>query len=320
MPGARFPKVEILELRDDFMKFILSETDTSVANAFRRILQAEIPTLAIDLVTIEENSSVLQDEFLAHRLGLIPLRFNGDVGQSFRHNLECDCDDYCSNCAVEFTLNVRFNEKAAHRPEHERDLPLTVTTLDLHSSNPEVQPVHFGSVEEQQNSQDQGICILKLAKGQEIKLKAIAKMGIGKEHAKWIPVAVATYQFEPVIKINEQVMDMLSEEQRTNIVESCPVTVFEKDPNTGKIVIRDKMDCMYCFECTELSDSYKSRPEDDPIIDIKPKDDRFWFSIETNGAVTAEECVNAALSVWSSKLKEMQLALLELKDQQSTNT
>mmetsp|Transcript_37263 Transcript_37263/g.49116 ORF Transcript_37263/g.49116 Transcript_37263/m.49116 type:complete len:263 (+) Transcript_37263:90-878(+) len=262
MPGARFPKVEILELRDDFMKFILSETDTSVANAFRRILQAEIPTLAIDLVTIEENSSVLQDEFLAHRLGLIPLRFNGDVGQSFRHNLECDCDDYCSNCAVEFTLNVRFNEKAAHRPEHERDLPLTVTTLDLHSSNPEVQPVHFGSVEEQQNSQDQGICILKLAKGQEIKLKAIAKM----------------------------------------------------------IVIRDKMDCMYCFECTELSDSYKSRPEDDPIIDIKPKDDRFWFSIETNGAVTAEECVNAALSVWSSKLKEMQLALLELKDQQSTNT
>ncbi|CAM9629047.1 unnamed protein product, partial [Heterosigma akashiwo] len=176
MPNARFPKVEILEMRDDFIKFILSETDTSSANALRRILQAEIPTLAIDLVTIESNSSVLQDEFLAHRLGLVPLRFNGDVASSFRHNLECDCDDYCQNCAVEFSLDVRFDEKAAQRPEHERDLPLTVTTLDLHSSNPEVQPVHFGSAEEQQNSQDQGICILKLAKGQEIRLRAIAKM------------------------------------------------------------------------------------------------------------------------------------------------
>ena len=79
MPNIRAPSVEILELKADYVKFILSETDTSVANALRRTLIAEVPTMAIDLVTIIENESSLQDEFLAHRLGLIPLRPAADA-------------------------------------------------------------------------------------------------------------------------------------------------------------------------------------------------------------------------------------------------
>ncbi|CAD7966052.1 unnamed protein product [Amoebophrya sp. A25] len=71
------PELEIVDVNDDRMSFWLKECDTSVANALRRILIAEVPTLAIDLVTIYENSSVLFDEFIAHRLGLIPLESNG---------------------------------------------------------------------------------------------------------------------------------------------------------------------------------------------------------------------------------------------------
>ncbi len=48
--------------------------DASIANAFRRILLAEIPTMAIEKVYINNNTSVIQDEVLAHRLGLIPLK------------------------------------------------------------------------------------------------------------------------------------------------------------------------------------------------------------------------------------------------------
>lgn len=70
---ARSPKVHVRELRQDYCEFVLSETDPSVANALRRVMIAEVPTIAVDLVEIENNTTVLGDEFLAHRLGLIPL-------------------------------------------------------------------------------------------------------------------------------------------------------------------------------------------------------------------------------------------------------
>ena len=55
------------------MNFTLSSTDTSMANAIRRIIIAEVPTLAIDLVEYQDNTSVLVDEYIAHRLGMIPM-------------------------------------------------------------------------------------------------------------------------------------------------------------------------------------------------------------------------------------------------------
>ena len=75
MPHQRFPKVQILQMAPHEIKFILSETDTSMANTLRRIMIAEVPTLAIDLVEFHDNSTVLNDEYIAHRLGLIPIRY-----------------------------------------------------------------------------------------------------------------------------------------------------------------------------------------------------------------------------------------------------
>mmetsp|Transcript_25538 Transcript_25538/g.33973 ORF Transcript_25538/g.33973 Transcript_25538/m.33973 type:complete len:83 (-) Transcript_25538:1206-1454(-) len=75
MPNQRFPKVEILSIAPHEIRFILSNTDISMANTIRRIMIAEVPTLAIDLVEYYENSTVLNDEYIAHRLGLIPIRY-----------------------------------------------------------------------------------------------------------------------------------------------------------------------------------------------------------------------------------------------------
>ena len=66
-------KFEIQALDEDEIVFDMIGVDVSIANAFRRILLGEIPTMAIEKVWIYDNSSIIQDEVLAHRLGLVPI-------------------------------------------------------------------------------------------------------------------------------------------------------------------------------------------------------------------------------------------------------
>ena len=74
-PKTNLPSVKILDPCSRYsLKFELSNTELSIANALRRIIISEVPTMAIDIVQVAENTSPLNDEFIAHRLGLVPLR------------------------------------------------------------------------------------------------------------------------------------------------------------------------------------------------------------------------------------------------------
>lgn len=53
--------------------------DAPIANALRRILLAEVPTIAIETVYVYQNTSIIADEVLAHRLGLVPLNVDPRV-------------------------------------------------------------------------------------------------------------------------------------------------------------------------------------------------------------------------------------------------
>jgi hypothetical protein len=73
---AKSLKIEMNKLTDDMIEFDLVGVDAAIANALRRIMLAEVPTVAIETVWFADNMSIIQDEVLAHRIGLIPLKID----------------------------------------------------------------------------------------------------------------------------------------------------------------------------------------------------------------------------------------------------
>jgi DNA-directed RNA polymerase subunit D len=160
-------KVKALEETTNSVTLQLEGVDRSYANAVRRFCISEVPSMAIDDVVVLENSSVLYDEILAHRLGMVPIKTNLE-----RYVLpeKCDCGSAlgCHKCRVLFVLDTKGMEKVT-----------TVLSGDLVSEDREIRPV------------SEIIPLVKLAQGQSVKLEAYARLGRGKEHAKWQPCTVA---------------------------------------------------------------------------------------------------------------------------------
>ncbi|KAJ1289830.1 hypothetical protein BS78_02G194800 [Paspalum vaginatum] len=299
----RFPRVRIRELRDDYAKFELRDTDASMANALRRVMIAEVPTVAIDLVEIEVNSSVLNDEFIAHRLGLIPLTSAAAMQMRFSRDCDaCDGDGSCEYCSVEFHLAARA----------ESDQTLEVTSNDLRSNDPKVCPVDQARAYQQAlsgsdfdpNTGDQrGILIVKLRRGQELRLRAIARKGIGKDHAKWSPAATVTFMYEPDIRINEELMETLTLDEKRSWVESSPTKVFAIDPITEQVRVADAEEYTYDDEVIKKAEAM-GKPG---LVEINAKEDSFIFTVETTGAITAYELIMNAITVLRQKLDAVRL-------------
>jgi DNA-directed RNA polymerase subunit D len=138
------------------------------ANALRRICLNGVPVFAINTVDIIENSSVLPDEGLAHRLGLIPIAT--DLSR-FNEPSKCDCNSEsgCSNCKVMLVLDTG-----------ETDVTRTVFSNELSSEDNSIKPI------------SDKISIIQLAPGQRVKVECYARLGRGTDHAKWNSANIST--------------------------------------------------------------------------------------------------------------------------------
>ena len=229
--GETGPRVVIRDTNRTTIDFVLSNTSLALANSLRRTILAEVPTLAIDLVEIEANTSVLADEFLAHRLGLIPLSAR-DV-DSLLYSRDCDCDQFCDNCSVVLRLN------AANRSSDEI---VKVYAKDLY-----IESGAFGGRNGYNAGVDGGFArgepvildpaghgslICKLRRGQELKVKCIAKKGIAKEHAKWAPTAAVGFEYDPWNKLRHT--DLWYEKDKTEEWPESKNAGWEEPPREGE--------------------------------------------------------------------------------------
>ena len=177
-------------------------------------------------------------------------------------------------------------------------------------------PAHFLSEEEADEAHDEGISIVKMGPGQCLKVKAVARMGIAKEHSKWSPAAVATYRFWPIIAINEERCATLTLEQKHELIDACPDRILELDEVTGKIVEAENAWELATFT-EDLRTSQilmKQRPEDDDFVTCVQSTDRFIFQIESTGAIDADEILMASLRVLKDRLNYLAQEVENLKD------
>jgi DNA-directed RNA polymerase subunit D len=276
-------KIEILEITDLFCRFILSDVDVAFANALRRSMMCEVPTMAIDDVNIYENTSVLYDEQIALRLALIPLKTDLD---SYVFREECKCENGCGLCQVTFTLNVESPEIG-----NEKTASVTVYSGDLFSSNLNIYPAK------------RNIPILKLitvrnktgVTRQKIMLEAIAILGRGKEHAKWQPVIACGYKNIPNVIISERCVSC------GKCVDVCPRGVLGlNDKKLLRVV--NELECSQCRLCEEAC------PEVDlygmKAIKIDVDKNAFLLDFELTGSFSADELVIRAADTIECKAGE----------------
>ncbi|MFA4668654.1 DNA-directed RNA polymerase subunit D [Pyrococcus kukulkanii] len=244
-------EIEILEKRDDSIKFILKGVHVAFANALRRTILAEVPTFAVDEVEFYENDSALFDEIIAHRLAMIPLTTPVD-----RFELDAlELDDYT------VTLSL------------EAEGPAIVYSGDLKSDDPDVKPV------------TPDIPIVKLAKGQRLVFNAYAKLGRGKDHAKWQPGFVY-YKYYTKIHISKEIEGW---EKLKKLAKKRGLPVEETDSEVIVTTIKP-------FYIPKEFEEY----EGDKIWEeIVP--DTYVFTVETNGELPVEEIVSIALKILMRK-------------------
>jgi DNA-directed RNA polymerase subunit D len=267
MECPRQVKIEVLEKDETNLRLVIKEADVALMNALRRIALAEVPTMAIDEVVMIENSSILQDEIIAHRLGLTPLRTDLD---SYNLPEECECNSEfgCNLCRVTLTMDAESNDGTR-----------TVYSGELVSENPEIIPV------------SDKVPIIKLVKGQKLKLEAYARLGKGQKHAKWQPVSVCAYKYYPKITVpSKQCKDC------TKCADICPKNVYTIKEN--KVEVRDLLACNLCMDCVEAC------PQNPPPIEVGWEKNAFIMNIESTGALSPERIIQEATKILDKQLKE----------------
>ena len=153
--------LEVINQNEDKISIRLKGIPIQYANALRRICLNGVPIFAIDTVEILENTSIMPDEALAHRLGLIPLKTDSkDIIISDGENNEIDS---------RVILTLDSEEISVENNGESR----TVFSNELKGQDDVVKPI------------SDKIPIVTLAPGQKIKFQAYARLGRGTEHAKW---------------------------------------------------------------------------------------------------------------------------------------
>jgi DNA-directed RNA polymerase II subunit RPB3 len=270
---------DYVEVSKNFATFTLNNTKPSIANALRRVMISEVPTLCIEYVNVYENSTVMHMNYIAHRLGLIVL--SSEMASQFLYPDECYCESGCHQCTFTFNLDVSCDS----------DQDREILASDL--------------VPEKNNSGLVHVCqpetvIMKICKGQRLHLEAIVKKGIGKDHAKFSSACGVTFKPNPIVEIGNDAKK-LSQEDLKAVASKC--VTGEIQYVDGKLEVVDPLKCRFDEEYIKYCDEELGLKD---VVRVSMDESTYLFKVESTGALSAKELVKRACNILARKFKTME--------------
>uniref|UniRef100_A0A668AUU5 DNA-directed RNA polymerases I and III subunit RPAC1 n=1 Tax=Myripristis murdjan TaxID=586833 RepID=A0A668AUU5_9TELE len=289
----RFQKnftMDIVDLDENCMEFDMVGIDAAIANAFRRILLAEVPTMAVEKVFIYNNTSIIQDEVLAHRLGLIPIKADPRLFE-YRNSGE-DAGSEIDTIQLQLKVKCSRNPRASKDSSDPQELYLNHM---VYSGDMKWMPIgnqadvfadaNIGPVHDD-------ILIAQLRPGQELDIIMHCVKGIGKDHAKFSPVATASYRLLPEITLLEPI-----EGEKAERLKRCfSRGVIHLEELNGKkvaMVVNSRLDT--CSREVLRHDDLKN------LVKLGRVRDHFIFTVESTGVLPPEVLVTEAIKVLMTK-------------------
>jgi len=248
-------EIKQLEKKGNMLRLLVKGANAEFMNAIRRAAMIHVPTLAVEEVTFLENNSVMFDEMLAHRLALLPIK--------------TDLKAYKKNETAKFTLD--------------KEGPCTVYAKDIKSVDPAIEIIGKKAP------------LLKLTKGQRVKMELTARISTGDEHAKWQPAVIGYRNVNTIIVDKE--CDACEE-----CAKQCPKGILEV--KAKKIVMTDSIECNACKACVNSCEHIK--------IEAEPSS--FVFFIESHGQLENEEILEQAIEAIKEKASDFKKSLTALKE------
>lgn len=334
-------RIHVMENRGNDLVFELIGCDASFANALRRILLAEVPTVAIENVYMWNNTSIIHDEVLAHRLGMIPINVDarlfdpieeGDDSTDrntlvFQLQVKCpsrrqavakakkkktDGNDDEENALTETEKSVLENtelDRAAFSAAKKEAIQTPGRPYTLHLYSKDMVWVPQGDQEKRFPNGirpvHDDILIAKLRPGQEIELEAHARYGLGQDHAKYSPVATAAYRLYTNVEILEPVYDE-DAEQLAHLYEPGVFELIPAEVPGKRVTVK----VVNPYACT-MSRNFLRNPTLAKAIKMTRIPQHYIFSVESVGMHKPAVLVAEALKVLQQKCT----ALLELTKQ-----
>ena len=289
---------------------------------------AEIPTLAIEYVFVHNNTSVIQDEVLAQRLGLIPLK--GSVeGINWMHWYHKPSEDHegpeppgpSDFNTVVMHLDVECT-KNPDADEGEQDPRKLYNNAHVYAKDITFHPVG----RQEQYFLDDGairpvnpdILIAKLRPGQKIEMELHCIKGIGADHAKFSPVATATYRLLPDINIQRPIIGDDAKKFAKcfpkGVIGLEPVTAeeasrvgsgYEGHAGEQKAVVRDAFNDTVSRECLR-HEEFQGK------VKLGRVRDHFIFNVESTGQFESDVLFLEAVKVLKLKCARWKRGLTDL--------